>query len=419
MPNTFTYNGHSSNEFGIKIEKMPVLNRPSRKFQAVSVPGRNGNIYQIDDAWDEIIQPYAIYAGNQTDGAAVTSFSAIAEWLHSADDYVVLSDTYDATHYRMAVFVDNVDIESMWHTFGRAVVNFRCRPEHYLANQTTAITSGTVINNPTNHIAKPVITLTGGGACSLLGMYGRQYVPSSPNQETVDDIDYDATHYRYYKGILHSTNPATTPTAFAANVSNVSFDDTTGTASFSASVKYYGIGMPMRVTPNSIYSVSCACDTDESRVAVLFYGGRYLGRQVFSEDKTSYSLTFTTPSDCNYILIEFISKTTASAVTFSNIMFNIGTPKTFRAYIAPYTLTFTIGDVSLQTTAQGFNSIEIDCETENIKRNGVDDNLNTQILDQYGNISENFLRLEKGNNTVTFSGTDIQSATIDKRFWTL
>ena len=258
MPNnTFTYNGHSSNEYGIRIEKMPVLNRPSRKFQVSSVSGRNGNIYQMEDAWEEIIQPYAIFAGDNANGSAVASFSQIAEWLHSADDYAVLSDTYDTTHYRLAVFVDNVDIESMWHTFGRAVINFRCRPEHYLTGQTSTITSGTVINNTTNHIAKPVITLTGGGACSLLGMYGRQYVPSSPNQETVDDIYYDATHYRYYKGILHSTNPATTPTALASNVSNVSFDDATGTAAFNAGVKYYGIGMPMRVAPNSIYSVSC------------------------------------------------------------------------------------------------------------------------------------------------------------------
>lgn len=415
--NTFTFNGHTSDEFGIRIERMPVLNRPARKFRAASVPGRNGNIYEFEDAWEEIIQPYEIFAGGMNNGDAVSSFADIMEWLHSANGYAVLSDTYDSTHYRMAAFVDSADIESMWHTWGRMVVNFRCRPERYLTGQTSAITSGTVINNTTNHIAKPTITLTGGGACTLIGMQGRQAVPSSPSQTDINDISYLSSS-RYYKGMLHSTTPNVTPTATTGNVINVSFDDTTGTASFSASVKYYGIGIPMRVAPNSTYSVSCACDTTASRVAVLFYGGRYLKRQVYTEGESSYSLTFTTPSDCNYILIEFISTAIASA-TFSNIMVNIGAPKTFRAYIAPYTLTFTIGDVSLQTTAQGFNSIEIDCETENIKRNGVDDNLNTQILDPYGNISENFLRLEKGNNTVTFSGTDIQSVTIDKRFWNL
>lgn len=79
----FIYNGRSSNEFGIRIEKMPALNRPARKFKSISVPGRNGSVYELQDAWDETVQAYAIYAGGPENGAAVPSFTDIMEWLHS------------------------------------------------------------------------------------------------------------------------------------------------------------------------------------------------------------------------------------------------------------------------------------------------------------------------------------------------
>ena len=60
--NTFTFNGRSSDEFGIKIERFRPLNRPPRKFDAAAVSGRNGNIYKLQDAWEEILVSYEIFA---------------------------------------------------------------------------------------------------------------------------------------------------------------------------------------------------------------------------------------------------------------------------------------------------------------------------------------------------------------------
>jgi phage-related protein len=248
LNHTFTFNGHSSDEFGIKIERFRALNRPVRKYDAATVPGRNGNIYKLQDAWEEQLISYEIFAsepediinlidmqrteftrtatgyiinhgafadsanvtyntilkkgtlelvfgdsGNRVtaqyqlqqlvsgtwttistelsftgtktfdiptddeyrvkyilslDGSAYTNYpitvdcriigrfsdawTDIMEWLHSASSYAELSDTYDPTHYREAVFVDATDIANSWNQFGRAVVSFRCRPERFL-----------------------------------------------------------------------------------------------------------------------------------------------------------------------------------------------------------------------------------------------------------------------------------------------
>lgn len=60
--NSFTFNGRSSDEFGIKIERFRPLNRPPRKYDAAAVAGRNGNIYKLQDAWEEILVSYEIFA---------------------------------------------------------------------------------------------------------------------------------------------------------------------------------------------------------------------------------------------------------------------------------------------------------------------------------------------------------------------
>lgn len=145
-PNTFTFNGHSSDEFGIRIERKPDLNRSGRKYKSATVTGRNGNIYQLQDAWDEVTVAYHIYAGGRDKGDVLPAFTDIMEWLNSADDYAVLTDTYDPEHYRLAVFVDSTDIESQWYTIGEATIKFRCQPQRYLAqgvNMMPKMTAGT------------------------------------------------------------------------------------------------------------------------------------------------------------------------------------------------------------------------------------------------------------------------------------
>ncbi len=281
LNHSFTWNGHSSDEFGIKIERFRALNRSARKFDAASVPGRNGNIYGLQNAWEEVLVSYEIWAqgiqtanmldmtqssgivtgtpngyiingtqtgdieqitlynrtesqpvgyyhingignihnhnvqmlyvietdqgmpyqngrvpddgmdivlpygyymymsldvlpdtynnvfapcfmGGQYDRGLEAKWTNIMEWLNSADGYAELSDTYDTQHYREAVFVEATDIANSWNKFGRAVVSFRCRPERFLSgykNMTVSFTNGqAVINNPTNHIAKPMIS---------------------------------------------------------------------------------------------------------------------------------------------------------------------------------------------------------------------------------------------------------------------
>lgn len=436
--NTLTFNGHTSDEFGIRIEKMPALNRPARKFRFASVPGRNGNIYEMEDAWEEIIVPYEIFAGGMNDGAAVASFTEIMEWLHSANGYAVLSDTYDLEHYRMAVFVDSADIESQWHTWGRTVINFRCRPEHYLTNQTQAVASGAVINNTTNHIAKPLITLTGGGVMSLLRFgnsrtkYTNANMPYTTgelnNLIAVKDADYFVADV--YDEAVEYTLPSGVTVASWLRLDSVAtattLNDTYGTLEYTTSDSNYnwGIGLCLAVTSGE-YTVSWEAD-NKSKVRVLYAGKTGYNTvqgiayaETNASGWTAQSLTFNVPDDCGYILLHFGRQDKADTIPkFRKIMLNPGAvAQPFYGYtVLPYS-TLTINDTSMKIIG-GFGTVVIDCEKEDVSIDGANGNRYASIKDQYGNISENFFRFVKGNNTITYDN-EISAVTVDTRFWNL
>lgn len=77
MRNTFTFAGVSSASLGLTIEKVPNMNRPARKYDRYSVPGRNGDIFVFQDAWENIEQSYEI----SWRGTPVNTGYSISEWL--------------------------------------------------------------------------------------------------------------------------------------------------------------------------------------------------------------------------------------------------------------------------------------------------------------------------------------------------
>lgn len=421
MLNTFTFNGHSSDEFGIRIEKMPVLNRSARKFQVASVPGRNGNIYQLEDAWNEVVQPYQIFAGDSADGAAVTSFTEIMEWLHSADGYAVLTDTYDPTHYREAVFVDSLDIESAWHTFGRTTVNFRCRPERYLVGEPEAISNSSVIVNGTNHAAKPLIHLTGTNAANhMQTLYSRitthittnylDTLPKNPQSRAFHAVGIDLLH----EGRIPASSNG---------VNSVSSTETTYTYT---ALYSFGIGFPTIVRPNTQYTLSYnVTNNDHGDIDTVIYCfdrfNRYLGKSFYKHAAydTDQFITFTTPADCELIMLLVTGD--ADTYTISNVMLAYGSAVfPYSEWHNPHEYfdgpVISINEVVV-TINEDFLDCDIDCETEDVYLEGVLSNTAVSVT-EYGELTPKFLTLKSGNNGVALS-MQITGGTIDKRLWEL
>ena len=418
LNNTFTWNGHSSDEYGIFIERKPNLDRSARKFQTASVPGRNGNIYQLQDAWEEVIVSYEIFAGGPQEGDAVGAFTNVMEWLNSANGYAKLSDTYDSTHYRLGVFVDNVEIESLWHQHGRATITFRCRPERFLVETPASISSGATIANSTNHNALPLLELVGSGYANLVNINGRTgagslndhivYIPSDPDDHVISGISYTPDS----NGI---------PAASGTTITTI----TTGKIVYTAT-SGYGAGIPMSVMPNTEYTIAYTVTKSGSSDAVVStvyffdrtgtYMDSYITKSTNYTSGMTVSHSFTTPQECGWIILVIGGATGSTTYTINSIRLNYGlTQQAYSAY-AVTTSTVTIKNVTMNITGP-FKNAKIDCENETLYLEGQMVNTAMSLYDQYGFPSSEFLHLETGNNSYTT--TNVTSGTITKRFWEL
>ena len=158
--------GKPSQDLGIVVEKPPVIRRPARKFTKYSVPGRNGDIIEQQDAWDNYTQTYTIWAGGKDYGSAPITYSAISSWLLSPKGYQRLEDNFEPDIFREAYFVGPVEVENILTQVGKCELSFVCKPQRFLkiGEKTTNYTStNKQLYNPTQFEAKPLIKVLGSG----------------------------------------------------------------------------------------------------------------------------------------------------------------------------------------------------------------------------------------------------------------
>lgn len=132
--NTITFGG---NVLPCTIERFPTIRKPARKYRRFNIPGRNGDLFFQENAYENVIQEYQVYAGSDQQGVQVPWYQ-MAKLLY-LDGYQTLQDTYDGDHFRKAVFNGPIDIENAWNTHGRATLEFDCRPERFLQSGKQAI----------------------------------------------------------------------------------------------------------------------------------------------------------------------------------------------------------------------------------------------------------------------------------------
>ena len=165
------FNGRYSDEFGVYVESYPKRTLPSRKFEKVSIPGRNGDIIFAEDAYENVSQEYEIYISAKKEKLP-NAARAVAEWL-CAPGYRRLEDDYDPEIFRLAAFQNGAEIENYLSEYGRATLSFDCCPQRYLKSgeNEISLTSGQTLINPTGFDALPLITVTcsNGGTLSAGG----------------------------------------------------------------------------------------------------------------------------------------------------------------------------------------------------------------------------------------------------------
>ena len=209
----FTYNGRSSADFGLHIEKKDVFSAPEYDAEFISIPGRSGDIINQNRRFSNIKVTYTVFLARKNPAALVSVLRDIKGWLYSEPDrYHELSDSYDVEYFRYGVISGRLDIEEQLNKVGSFTVTFNCKPYKYsFAGQKTvaADSSELTITNPTAFESRPYIKLYGSGTVQLMIMPDGQGTTTWVISDVDEYIEIDSELMNCFKDTVLKNDTVT------------------------------------------------------------------------------------------------------------------------------------------------------------------------------------------------------------------
>lgn len=167
MDDFFVFNGRTTREFGMAVESCPIQKTPKRRRTAITIPGRNGDLHEDEEAFDNIDVPYNVWFRGQL--PTPEQAHAVKSWLLSPKGYSRLEDKYDPNYFRLASFAGPMDIKNILCRYGKCKIVFDCDPRCFLKSGEFPVDleNGGILYNPTAFASTPLIRLYGDGEGSV------------------------------------------------------------------------------------------------------------------------------------------------------------------------------------------------------------------------------------------------------------
>ena len=202
----FTYNGRSSADFGLHIEKKDVFSAPSYDAEFISIPGRSGDIINPNRRFSNIKVTYTVFLVRKNTAALASILRDIKGWLYSEPDrYHELTDSYDAECFRYGVISGVLDIAEQLNKIGCFTVTFNCKPFKYSLEGQQTIADGNprlTVTNPTAFDSKPYIKIYGSDTVRLMIQPEGQGTSIWALSGVDEYIEIDSEHMNCYKGTV-------------------------------------------------------------------------------------------------------------------------------------------------------------------------------------------------------------------------
>ena len=169
--NYFIYNGISSKDMGVRISSKDVYSAPKYDLKFQSIPGRDGDLISPNGRFPNTTVSYTCFIPAKSIQELSDKVTAVKCWLYTEPDrYHTLSDSYDTSFFRKAVFNNKLDISDEVTKIGIFTVNFTCHPmrfSHTGQVKTTFTASPFTLTNPYPFAAKPYLKINGRGTGTL------------------------------------------------------------------------------------------------------------------------------------------------------------------------------------------------------------------------------------------------------------
>lgn len=170
IANVIEFGGVSSDAYDVVIEGPGEYTAPSRAYESISIPGRNGALILDKGYYENIDAKFNAVIQAKTQLEFERKVRDFKNAIVSQKGYKRLTEAYHPESYRMAVYKSGFDDEPKF--IGKAAVFtlvFECKPQRYLMSGETPmeITSGENILNPTLFDSQPLIEVEGYGDISF------------------------------------------------------------------------------------------------------------------------------------------------------------------------------------------------------------------------------------------------------------
>ena len=155
-----TYNNISSNELGLIVQATPSYTYAEKNITFQHIAGRNGDLAINSKCYKNTARTYYFAKVFKPGDTYIGSAKTITQWLHSADNYVRLEDTYEPDFFRMALYKDSGSFTNYYDTATAFEITFECKPQKWLKTGDVLLDlDNLTITNPTNFDASPIFEI--------------------------------------------------------------------------------------------------------------------------------------------------------------------------------------------------------------------------------------------------------------------
>lgn len=138
MRNYFIFGEYDSRDFGVYISGEGTYDAPARVYNAISVPGRNGDLLIDEGKYENIALKYPAFIAGDNFRENLAAFRSA---MLSVKGYARLVDTYHPDEYRRAYFGDEITVKARkQNDAGQFDIIFTCDPRRFLISGEDIIT---------------------------------------------------------------------------------------------------------------------------------------------------------------------------------------------------------------------------------------------------------------------------------------
>jgi phage-related protein len=169
MRNYFIFGDVDSRDYGVYINGTGTFDAPTRAYEAIEVPGRDGALLGLEHRFENIELTYPAFVYD----AFSNNMTNLRSALLSKIGYQELTDTYHPDEFRKAVYKGGLSADVVpGNHAGQFDLVFECMPQRWLISGSTAVemTSASTLNNPTEFDSMPLIRAYGSGTIGINGM---------------------------------------------------------------------------------------------------------------------------------------------------------------------------------------------------------------------------------------------------------